>query len=230
METVFDLNQIGLIVPALLVSVFAVLVFVFGFRKTDPLPDTLNRDLLTETNTKRKKDKNATQNGEVKKAKSAKVTADKKRDEERNKKESKETTAAATAKKETKKTEKVQPKMTPKQKQVEAQRQRKQEIKEYKDLEQDGGNWNVVVSKKKNKSDDVAVTPGTPVANGDAAAVEVDSNKKGKKKDKKDNAKEIKNRVNNELKNEENIKAVIDEIKEEITQPQTKAKKKARRD
>lgn len=56
METVFDINQIGLIVPALFVSVFAVLVFVFGFKKTNPVPDIINKDLLTETY-KRKKDK-----------------------------------------------------------------------------------------------------------------------------------------------------------------------------
>lgn len=55
METVFDINQIGLIIPVIFVSVFAVLVFVFGFKKTNPLPD-INKDLLTETN-KRKKDK-----------------------------------------------------------------------------------------------------------------------------------------------------------------------------
>lgn len=95
----------------------------------------------------------------------------------------------------------MQPKLTPKQKQVEAQKQRKQEIKEYKEMEQEGGGWNVVVSKKKTKTDEPSSTP-----------VVEDSNKKAKKKDnnKKDDAKEIKNRVNNELKNEENIKAVIE--------------------
>lgn len=57
METAFDISQISLIIPAIVVSIFAVLVFVFGFKKPNPLPEfdkTLN---LLESSTKRKKEK-----------------------------------------------------------------------------------------------------------------------------------------------------------------------------
>lgn len=98
------------------------------------------------------------------------------------------------------------PKQTAKAKKAEESAQRKLEIKEFRELESEGGDWNVVVSKKKtstNKTEDAPT--GVP-------AVNVDKNT-NKKNNKKDSAKEIKDRVNNELKNEETIKLAISEIK-----------------
>lgn len=57
METTFDLSQLSLIIPALAVSIFAVLVFVFGFKKPNPLPEFDKNINLTESIPKRKKEK-----------------------------------------------------------------------------------------------------------------------------------------------------------------------------
>lgn len=102
-------------------------------------------------------------------------------------------------KKKAKKTETVAPKLTAKAKRAEENAARKQEKKEFREMEQDGGDWNVVVSKKKNKTEDGPTTPAPEKPN-----------------KKKDSAKEIKDRVNNELKNEETIKAAISEIKGKV--------------
>lgn len=95
------------------------------------------------------------------------------------------------------------PKQSAKAKKAEETAQRKQEIKEYREMEHEGGDWNVVKPKKKTNKTDEA----TPLVNGNATAAPK------QKKDKKDNIKEIKDRVNNELKNEDTIKAAISEIK-----------------
>lgn len=56
METV-DLSQIGLIIPAIAVAIFAVLVFVFGFKKPNPLPEFDKNLDLSESTKRAKKDK-----------------------------------------------------------------------------------------------------------------------------------------------------------------------------
>lgn len=55
METVF--SQIPVIIPAIFVAICAVLVFVFGFKKPNPLPEFDKKLNLSESTKRSKKDK-----------------------------------------------------------------------------------------------------------------------------------------------------------------------------
>lgn len=201
METTFDFSQLSLIIPAFAVSIFAVLVFVFGFKKPNQLPEFDKNINLTESVTKRKKEKHvAASNGDVKKSQPKKQTS-----------EPKKKAVVAAAEKPKKVVEQAPtPKASNKPDFAQLKAQKRQEIKEYKESQSDDG-WTVVKPKKGAKVEEINVQALVEAAK---AAVTATNDKNGKKSNKKEksNEKEIKNRVNNELKKEENIKAVIEEI------------------
>lgn len=139
----------------------------------------------------------SSQNGDVKSSKQKKQT----QSAEKNKKQEKPAKKVETV---------IAPKPSTKAKQAEKNALKKQELKEYKESEVDGGDWTTIVPKGKRKTDESGV-----IINDNATTPNYNETK-GKKKDKKEkndsNSKEIKNRVNNELKNEENLKTAIEEI------------------